>query len=83
MRSSFKEDITKEEMAQLPLVQYDGKIELVDSPEKFEIAIKKIFQCPIAGFDTETRPSFKKGLQYEVSLLQIYCNEVSYLIRLN
>lgn len=79
----FKENITKEEMANLPLVQYDGKIVVVDTIEKFDKAIKQIFKSSIAGFDTETRPSFKKGLQYEVALLQIYCQEVCYLIRLN
>ena len=79
----FREDITKEEMASLPLVQYEGKIEVVDTVEKFDVAIKRIFKCSIAGFDTETRPSFKKGLQYEVSLLQIYCDDICYLIRLN
>ena len=79
----FREDIALEEIKDLPLIEYQGKIEIVDDAAKFEVAIKEILSHKIAGFDTETRPSFKKGLQYQVALLQIFCGEVCYLIRLN
>jgi ribonuclease D len=35
------------------------------------------------GFDTETRPAFRKGVSYDVALLQISTLEKAYLIRLN
>jgi ribonuclease D len=35
------------------------------------------------GVDTETRPSFKKGLMHPVSLLQVSSHEVCFLFRLN
>lgn len=79
----FREDIALEEIKDLPLIEYQGKIEIVDDAAKFEVAIKAILSHKIAGFDTETRPSFKKGLQYQVALLQIFCGNVCYLIRLN
>ncbi len=79
----FREDITKEEMAKLPLIQYEGEIVIVDTLDKFDLAIQEMFKYDIAGFDTETRPSFKKGLQYKVALLQVFCGDVCYLIRLN
>ena len=37
----------------------------------------------VIGIDTETRPSFKAGVRYEVSLLQIATEEECYLFRLN
>lgn len=83
MTKRFKEDINKDEIAELPLLQFEGRIEIIDTMEKFEVAMAEVFKYSIAGFDTETRPSFKKGLQYQVALLQIYCGEVCYLFRLN
>ena len=35
------------------------------------------------GFDTETRPSFKKGRNYNVSLIQISTDDISFLFRIN
>lgn len=83
MEEHYKEDITLEDIVNLPLIEYEGQIKIIDTPSKFETAIKEIFKHPIVGFDTETRPSFKKGVQYQVALLQIYCGNVCYLIRLN
>ena len=83
MPGRFREDIALEEIVDLPLIEFRGKIEVVDDLDKFEVAIKEILSHKIAGFDTETRPSFKKGVQYKVALLQIFCGKVCYLIRLN
>ena len=35
------------------------------------------------GFDTETKPSFKKGIVHKVSLLQLSTDSEAYLFRLN
>jgi ribonuclease D len=37
----------------------------------------------ILGFDTETKPTFKKGVSNEVSLLQLCTSEKAFLVRLN
>lgn len=37
----------------------------------------------IVGFDTETRPSFQKGVTYRVCLVQLSVGKVCYLFRLN
>lgn len=83
MTVDFREDIALEEIVDLPIIEYQGKIEIIDSTEKFDVAMVEIFKHNIAGFDTETRPSFKKGVQYQVALLQLFCGKVCYLIRLN
>ena len=38
---------------------------------------------PAVGFDTETRPSFKKGQRYKVSLMQVSTDDTCFLFRLN
>lgn len=47
------------------------------------IAASKLQSESILGFDTETRPSFKKGESYDVSLLQLTGTDCTYLFRLN
>ena len=39
-------------------------------------------KCTILGFDTETRPSFKKGEHYPTSLVQLASESSVYLFRL-
>ncbi len=57
----FQREITKEEVAELELIQYEGPIIVIDSQDSFDKEIDRIAMNPILGFDTETRPSFKKG----------------------
>ncbi len=38
---------------------------------------------PVLGFDTETKPSFKKGRFHQVALLQISTPDKAFLFRLN
>jgi ribonuclease D len=40
-------------------------------------------QQPILGFDTETRPAFKKGQMHQVALLQVATHDTCFLFRLN
>lgn len=75
--------ISKAELATLPAASYKGRIHLVDTPEKVDDAVKALNSSPIIGFDTETRPSFKKGQTFQVALLQLSTRTDCYLIRLN
>ena len=67
----YQNEISKEEVAALDLIQFEGPIYLIDSMEAFEREIDRIARQPVLGFDTETRPSFKKGKVYPTSLIQI------------
>jgi ribonuclease D len=75
--------ITDEEIKQLPRKEFDGEIFLIDSMEKLEQAMPMLDGVDVLGFDTETRPSFKKGKNYEVSLLQLATADQAFLFRLN
>lgn len=66
-----KRHITKAEINELPMKQYDGPIHLCRTPEEAEVAIKKLEKETLLGFDTETRPAFRKGESYDPSLLQL------------
>lgn len=75
--------ISKEELGNLPTAQFDGEVILVDEPEQVDGAIADLRESDIIGFDTETRPSFKKGLSNRVSLMQLANRKRCYLFRLN
>lgn len=79
----FAEEITNEEIKNLPLVQFTGKIFVIDSQKKVELFTELIKNQPIIGIDTETKPSFKKGAKNPVSLLQIATLNQAFLFRIN
>lgn len=78
----YKKIITNEEISTLELHRYSGKIVLIDTIEDLEQACEEIVKCNIIGIDTETKPSFKKGITNSVALLQIATDQKVYLIRL-
>lgn len=75
--------ISKETLAQLEAEEFPGEKIIVDSPEKLSEAIRELNKCKMIGFDTETRPSFKKGQHYDVSLIQLSTEDACYLFRIN
>lgn len=79
----WKTSITKEELAALPAETYSGTIHIIDSEEGISEAVSALGGEKVIGFDTETRPSFRRGEHYTVSLLQLSSATDSYLFRLN
>jgi ribonuclease D len=77
----FAEKISKEELYELPLKQFEGEIVMVETPKMAKIAVKYLQDFDVIGFDTETRPSFRKGDNHQVALLQLATNEKAFLIR--
>lgn len=80
---SYKEEISKEELSQLPLRHFDGEIIVVNRISDIKKAVNYLAGFDCLGFDTETRPSFKKGQMNKVALLQLSTNEKAFLFRLN
>jgi ribonuclease D len=79
----FKKSITDEELAELPLSVFEGKIHLVEKVEELTAAVNYLKIQPILGFDTETRPTFKKGQNHQVALLQLSTADEAFLFRTN
>ncbi len=82
---NFISHIEKEQISTLPLRAFSGEIKLIDRFEQVKYIAKELSKARFLGFDTETRPSFKKGAhnQHSVALLQLSTEETAYLIRLN
>lgn len=83
MYKIFRKEITKEEVNELPIKRYGGKIVLITKKEQVQEAVKEILPHKVLGFDTETKPAFKKGEYNAISLLQIATADAVYLFRLN
>lgn len=75
--------ISKEEVNALEIGAFQGEIVLIDHSKDIAEAVTELKRSRILGFDTETRPAFKKGVSYDVSLLQIATSKTAYLFRLN
>ena len=83
MTKQYSGSITDEELRKLPVLQFDGRVTLVDNMDRFYRVMGEIGRPPLLGFDTETRPSFKKGRRYKVALLQLADADRAWLFRLN
>jgi len=70
-------EISKEELAALPIKRYEGKVILNDTRELLE----DLQAEALIGFDTETRPAFKPGQSYLPSLVQIATARAVYLFQ--
>ena len=75
--------ISKQQLAALPPEQFTGQIVVVDSPAEVDGAVARLRDADLIGFDTETRPSFKKGQSHNVALLQLSASDICFLFRLN
>ena len=82
-RNDFIDKISNEQTALLPAIEFRGEIRVVEQERDIAAACKYLAAQPVLGFDTETRPSFRQGVTFRVSLLQLSSPEVCYLFRLN
>ncbi|MFT4857246.1 MAG: ribonuclease D [Algoriphagus sp.] len=73
--------ISKEEINELALGQFEGEIFLIEDLDDVEEVADFLSQHPIIGFDTETKPAFKKGVINQVSLLQLSTPSQAFLFR--
>lgn len=80
---NFIKSITKDEIATMPLEEFAGRIIVIQNEKETEKAVAYLSTFPIVGFDTETRPSFRKGQTHKVALMQISADEECFLFRLN
>ncbi|MCD4793574.1 MAG: 3'-5' exonuclease domain-containing protein 2 [Bacteroidales bacterium] len=81
--NKFYKKIPKESIIKLPVKSFEGEIYLIDNKRDIPFAIDELKNQTIVGFDTETRPAFKKGEFHNVALLQLATGEKVFLFRLN
>lgn len=63
--------------------QFPGEIIMINSDHEIAAALELLRSEPLIGFDTETKPSFRKGEVYQVSLLQLASADYALLFRLH
>ena len=81
--NSTRTEISKEELKDFPVKQFEGDIYLLDSEVIPQDVIDYLKDQSILGIDTETKPSFKKGVSHKVSLLQIASEDAVFIFRLH
>ena len=83
INGTYKENITVEEIQEYELSWFKGRIVVVDNPETFSRVMPLLKKEKILGFDTETKPSFRKGHRNKVSLIQLSSGTLACLFRIN
>lgn len=82
-KNMFVPVLSKEDLLDLPLIQFDKTIVVVDRAELVEEAVARLQKHSVLGFDTETRPAFTKGQVNQVALLQLATDQEVFLFRIH
>ncbi len=82
VRPGFDRRMTKEEINNCPIKKWNGPVHVIRSSERMTDAVEQLSRETILGFDTETRPAFKKGQKYLPTLLQLAGENSVYLFQL-
>jgi ribonuclease D len=75
--------ISKAEINELPLIAWEGEIRVLDSVASMQAVVEELKNETHLGFDTETRPTFKKGEYYPPALIQLATEKCVYLFRIS
>ena len=75
--------LSKNEINALPLIKYEGDIEILTSKDNIQAAINDLKNYDLIGFDTETKPTFVKGPLNPPSIMQLACDDKVYIFQLD
>jgi len=81
--ADFLRDISREELAALPIARYEGEVCLVETPAQLDRAMADVAQDGAVGWDTETKPAFRVGESYLPCLFQVATARSVYLFQLS
>jgi ribonuclease D len=79
----YQEKISVEEIQDYELSWFKGEIIVVDDLDTFKKVMPRLIGEKVLGFDTETKPSFRKGQKNRVCLIQLASSDLSCLFRIN
>ena len=83
MKKNIYNKFPKRAITNLPRAVFTGRIIVILTANEAMQAVEYLLDQEILGVDTETRPSFRKGVHYQVSLLQVSTHDTCFLFRLN
>lgn len=81
--SIYQENITAEKLAECELSWFKGELVLIEDLKTFHEVFPRLLGHDLLGFDTETKPTFKKGKRHQVSLIQLSTENLACLFRIN
>lgn len=79
----FLTNLTSDELASYRLESFPGRVIVIENMENFRRHLPELKGEGLLGFDTETKPSFRKGKRNRVALLQLAFDNTAFLFRLN
>ena len=83
MKKTIYKKFNKAIISTLPLIRFEGKIITVISESEASRAVDFLLSQPILGIDTETKPTFKRGVIHQVALLQVATHDLCFVFRFN
>jgi len=80
---AFQKYVSKDEIKNYSIEKFPGKIFVIEKEEDVAAAYLHLKNQKIIGFDTESKPTFKKGITSKVSLIQFSTENQAFLFRIN
>ena len=74
--------IAKHEIAKLPPIVWNGKTTVINQRHEMQAAVRELLQCDVLGFDTETKPVFRRGEYEPPALVQIANQECVFIFQI-
>ena len=81
-KNNYPHRISKEELQRMPCQVFEGQMIIIDQPDQVAEAVAYLRRNSVVGVDTESRPSFKRGIHYPTALVQIADRKRCFLFRL-
>ncbi len=73
--------LEKDYVNSLDILSFNGIIEEINDSRRLDEVVELLQVETLVGFDTESRPAFKRGESFPVSVIQIVTNSHAYLVR--
>lgn len=81
-RPGFDRRMSKDEINACPMERWTGPVSVVRTRNELAGAMRKLAGHTLLGFDTETRPAYKKGESYPPALLQLASDDDVFIFQL-
>ena len=69
--ADFRAKLSKDQINSLPINRWNGEIHLINSDAAVDEAVARLQRESVLGFDTETKPVFRKGVTHNPCILQL------------
>ncbi len=77
----FAPNIDNDEIVKLPRLSFEGEAFVISTEDELREKIKLFSTSSILGFDTESKPSFKKGRNNGIALVQLSDEKTALIIK--